>query len=524
MAINFTYTESTNIVVQLEGTEGTPATFANFVTADRAGTADLLPAENCTVNHTLTYQIRPVELRALQISFILSGTSAGATDTLDVTGTDWDGQAQNESIDVSGGDATYNGAYKWRTITDMDCTGWADGTLQVTQPQWGVIWDKGSNQYQVDSLFEIGDGGTSTYFQTKSELIKFTIDVPHTKASAYFYIGSSSGDWSGEGSYLVVAPSSANKQLVDGGTVEIYGSIVEFTSNFLSFGRTTGGSIAVKNSIFRSYDASKGMVFYTSLSYISLQDVYGSKTHLGFRKEPDVCENVHMEDCSYGIIVNAQQATVFNIRITNPGSVYPQLGGANYIIMIDNVGWTPAPRVGAADGYIAESFTCNIHMADKEGADLVSASVDCEYAHLVEGTDNKTYKCIQDHTAVDATHLPITGNDWASYWELYSDTESFFKTSWLTGFNYKYATTEFSTQTTDANGDITEQIIQWKKWTTTDEVEEKRLHKFTISKPGYETLGKPNFTVDHAMKKNWSLQPLRARNYARSRVRGVQFQ
>ena len=35
MAITFTYTESTNKVVVTEGTSGTPATFANFVTFDR---------------------------------------------------------------------------------------------------------------------------------------------------------------------------------------------------------------------------------------------------------------------------------------------------------------------------------------------------------------------------------------------------------------------------------------------------------------------------------------------------------
>ena len=45
MAITFAYTESTNTVVVTEGTSGTPATFADFVTADRAGTGtDLLLA------------------------------------------------------------------------------------------------------------------------------------------------------------------------------------------------------------------------------------------------------------------------------------------------------------------------------------------------------------------------------------------------------------------------------------------------------------------------------------------------
>ena len=88
----WTYDESTNMVVVIAGTEGTPATFDDFVTADRAGTAELTPEDapiNCGTNLTLTEQVRPVEDLAVQITFTLAGTSAGAGDTLDVTGTDW---------------------------------------------------------------------------------------------------------------------------------------------------------------------------------------------------------------------------------------------------------------------------------------------------------------------------------------------------------------------------------------------------------------------------------------------------
>ena len=339
MAITFTYNEATNTVVLSEGTIETPATFDDFVTFDRAGTAELLAAEACGFNHTLTYPVRPVEDLAITIDFVLDSTSADVTqewtaasanlttgtvigtnnvtdtytddgnsysieevngtpamdfdftwsglptnyypekvfvrgfylgsathdvliymwnydtsawdrltaatrdfptdtsdqdytfnvpavdtenyfssgaakirinhigtginthqfhvnqivfqrdatnNTLDITGTSFDGSAQNESIDVSGGDDTYNGTKKWATITDIDCNGWDDGTLEVNQGSWGVIWDFGGGQYQVDAVFEIGNGTTPTYFSSVNELVYY-----NTGASIEIFKGGS---------------------------------------------------------------------------------------------------------------------------------------------------------------------------------------------------------------------------------------------------------------------------------------------------------------------------------------------
>ena len=146
MAIVFTYTKSTNTVVLTGGTSGTPATFADFVTADRAGSVTLLTAWVPNNNtKALTYQITPVEKRALLISFVVAAKTAEA-DFIFVTGTDaWDA-AQTESINVTAGNGTYVTTKRFRTITNIDCsdnaggggTVWADGTVAVTQPQWGV--------------------------------------------------------------------------------------------------------------------------------------------------------------------------------------------------------------------------------------------------------------------------------------------------------------------------------------------------------------------------------------------------
>jgi len=155
-----TYDEATSKISVAGYTEIAPAGFADFSTEDRAGSAELLAAEACGINHTLTYQVRPVEARAIPINFVLNGATTGAGDTLDVTGTDWDGVVRVDNIDVSAsGTSTYNsGVTKWRTITDIDCTGWADGTIQVTQDQWGVVWDHGSRTYAFDCKVRLLNG------------------------------------------------------------------------------------------------------------------------------------------------------------------------------------------------------------------------------------------------------------------------------------------------------------------------------------------------------------------------------
>ena len=57
----FDYDESTNVLEVTDGTEGTPATFADMYAADKVGVDTvLLVAENGAADNTLTYQVRPL--------------------------------------------------------------------------------------------------------------------------------------------------------------------------------------------------------------------------------------------------------------------------------------------------------------------------------------------------------------------------------------------------------------------------------------------------------------------------------
>lgn len=137
-----TYTPSTGQIQVAGYSLGTPCTFNDIHTADLAGTLQLLAPTATALGLTLTYQVQPAEERALKIDFVLAGTNAGAGDTVDITGTGCDAAAQTESIDVSGGDGTYTSTKFFRTITNVDCTGFSDavGTVEIIQNRWGAFW------------------------------------------------------------------------------------------------------------------------------------------------------------------------------------------------------------------------------------------------------------------------------------------------------------------------------------------------------------------------------------------------
>ena len=450
-----------NKVIVTGGTSGTPAEFPAFVTADRAGTAVLLAATSCTINMTLTYQIRPVELLAIQLAFILAGTTAGAGDTLDITGTDWNGDAQSESIDVSAGDATYNGAKRWRTITDIDCTGWADGTLRVTQEQWGLVWDFGNASfYQYDGkAWDIGDNSTSTYFTSKKEAVYLSdgCNGPRVRHAATHQIGGLVGDGGVDGSYW----SFGNTSSFFWGdwtssSVKVYASQAHSrnSANIRFRFMTSGDGLDFRNSILSGTLAGVSNLFdFGYAEIVNYQRMYAhSLSDWGYYTNvaTNITDGVHIHNCKYGIGGNAAGAELINTLITSSvtGDVNTQVNGTT-VNRIDPSSISVGVVNNQADNWVQDTYTCNVKVLDRAGAALQSVTVLCEE---------------QD------------------------DTEVF-------------------SVSTDASGDITEQQVRYKRWSGTAEtLTDYSPHKFTLSKAGYKTLVLEAFTVDHPLVLHLELQ------------------
>jgi len=371
---SFAYTKSTNTIVVTNGTEGAPATFNDMYIADQAGTVELLAAWSPDNNtKALTYQLTPADKKGLKIDFVIESKTAEA-DYIFITGTDIDGNAQTESIDVtsleSGGGGTFTTTKWFATITNIDCsdnsagggTVWADGTIQITQPRWGVV-------------HEIVEDGS------------YKIDC-------------------------IVAIERLN--IIDA-------------------------------HLFNSYDAP-----------VVAEDLLLTNVALGFYGQHSSGEIVITDFGTVGTrTTDAQQETAATLVLKDPKT---------------NLGTV---RVNNAIGAIIEQYTCNIHIADKDGADLESATIQCQtFGNVVSNDGGSTfYKCLEDHTSgTFATDL--AAGKWelttAAYAALAGCVGGARTGEWVTGIDYVAAASEFSTAT-DVNGDITEQTIDYKKWIGTSE-------------------------------------------------------
>jgi len=459
MAISFSYDEATNKVVVTGGTEGTPATFTDFVTADRAGTnTKLLDAGSPANDLALTYAVRPVENKALKVKCVVANKTA-ETDYIFITGKDWKGDAQTESIDVSAGNGSYETTKYWSEITTLDCsdnpagggTVWADGDLTVTQDIWGVIWDYGNGQYRVDSSFYIGDDVVSTYFKTEKELVYANKKIIFLTNST-FQLGNKGVQDSGYDGSMIVTTNYASAIYIFG-TLLFYGSIWTHTNakdKYLIFEFGSENSEII-DSVFNKFYA------------------------LSFRESGQVLTRVNISNTEKGIRFDGGSPTLDDIKIGYYGTVgilwaYATGGTGRNIILKDDqaTGSDIQAYQVSSDLILIDSvlnwnfiwggtntaacyrkYTCNLHIADKDGNNLSGVTILC-----------------QD-----------------------KDGNEIFSVS------------------TDASGDITEQTITYIKYeegTTTT----YSPHKFTISKAGYETLVLDEITVDKPI--DWHLELLPA--------------
>lgn len=479
MAEAYTYAVATNTVVCTGGTSGTPSTFAGFVTADRAGTGTSLKAATAASKTlTLTYPVRPVELLAIVVKCIVASKTT-STDYIYISGHDAWGTAQTESIDVSAGNGTYTSTKRWSVIDNLSCddavdgsgTVWADGTLAVTQDIWGVIWNTAYNTYFIDCIFTVGDGSTSTVFaETKKAIIFKDVFYLAVKAAATYQQGTKNGATSGTAGGLLAWRHSSttdmgNTNPIWAGTVLLYGVLIA----------DLGVNLPYKNPKFTISGASSEFISVYCHN-IDNFNITNSSTLTGIEfhscatsflcEGPTASPIISDLSSRYGVYGAAFQSaptggvTVRNLNLSNSttADLYMTFTTVNKDYTFIDATYTGVVMPTNTGSYYAQ-YTCNINVCDKNGTAIAGAVVDC----------------------VDTTATAV----------------------WTAG-----------SVTTDASGNITEQNISFKRYyysggsqTTT-----YSPHKFTISKPGYQTLVLENITVSAPIKWHLELQ----RSYLRA--------
>ncbi len=435
-----------NKVIVTGGTSGIPATFADFVTADRAGEAVLLAATaGLSPTLALSFALRPVDVTALLISFIVASKTT-ETDHIFITGTDWRGAAQTESLDVSAGNGTYVTTKYFATISNIDCsdnsagggTQWADGTVRVTQPQWGLVWDMGLGQYRIDAqLWDVGDNSTTTNFTSKREMIRFSNEIRplRLRGQATLRIGDVGAlGTSKEGSFWAWETAGAEKTTFFG-----TGILLAYGSMFHNLGSGPLDHMRIENasSILQDIEYD-GFQYLRITGAATFTRVNLSKGDRCFRIEAAAnFSDLRAGDfASYGIYLLTPPAGVEigGLAVINDAATADDARSfnlANDVDIIDStLDWTKISMDGTPTAVIFNVQTVNIHVADRAGVDLQSVTVLCEDKD-------------------DAQQFSVS---------------------------------------TDANGDIAVQRVQYQRKETNESLTTFSPHKFTISKAGYETL------------------------------------
>ena len=466
----FTYTRSTNTLVVTGGTSGSPADFASMLTADRAGSVTLLAAWTPISNtKALTYQVAPAEVLALLISFVIASKTT-ETDYIFITGTDAWSAAQTESIDVSAGNGTYVSTKRFRTITNIDCsdnaagggTVWADGAVQVTQPQWGVVWNSGTASYQCDAILEIGDGSTATFFKTIREVfigVNFKVFD-----AATFQSGELSANNAGyDGSSIILTPTAQLDFINAGATtanISIYASSISIKSNYATR-FYQGNAVSVFDSLINSNSIANSTVtvLFGGMANCTLKRVGVTNFYALYFSSITATsiENLYSLYSYRGIGVLGGTGTVRNLYLIDPTSVDVRLQiGTLYLIDTNKANLTLSY---SSTNKLYEEFSVNLKIVDSAGAAIESATT-----RLID----------------------------------------------------KNSTEAFSVST-DANGEIVEQIIVYRYLTgTTSTVYSP--HVLTVSKAGYQTLIIPAITIDAPIDWTVELQPAGTANMSRVRV------
>lgn len=332
------------------------------------------------------------------------------------------------------------------------------GTARVDTFMTEIVADA---MYTIQKDIDFGDGATSTYFQSTNEMVYFEDGiVSEVQSNATLQMGKLEGDYGYNGSTWSYG-QAANLSFVQvGGTARIYGSTINLRTNQRITILGLGDGIELVSTVFNGIGGGTQILqFGSNVSLVMRRFTLQNAGRLEFAENPALAEEVFIHFCIKSIFANNSSLITTPVITSFTISDYNTFGAITLTAQ-DPLFNVQTPSNQDAAGIIIEQYTSQIHVTDKSGADIEGVDVDITYAHLVEGSDSKTYKCIQDHTAVDATHKPITGNDWESFWELY-DADGGLGGDWDTGFDYKADAAEFTTGQTDENGDLRggEQIV-----------------------------------------------------------------
>jgi len=314
--------------------------------------------------------------------------------------------------------------------------------------------------YQFHLPFEIGNSTTTTTLLTLNEHLYFDAECyPLTKANSTWTDGTKiSSTLTNDGSFIVISDTDGSgSQRAQLGVTNWYGTHVYSKMS----GSTNAGykadqaSFQGSGELINCFLGWRNYFTFYSTGYTSTQNTFGDIWN-GMQATlagQTLTDPIVLVTNASGYALRAGFSGGGTLIVVNPvwsqGSLFYTHSSQSHLVYVRELVGACTFRSDVtwhADTMFYQQYSCNIHVVDKDGVALQSVVVDCE------------------------------------------DTNA--GAVWTAG-----------TVSTDASGDITEQLITYKTFDTDDWDSDPSgtslsPHKFTISKAGYETLILDAITVD----------------------------
>ncbi len=323
---------------------------------------------------------------------------------------------------------------------------------------WGIVSEIVAGiAYFISSgatKIRFGDGATASYFKSLNELVIFDDGVQfEVYGNATLQLGELYGGYGVNGSTWRLKTTAHFFVTATGaGSFKMFGSTLIQENNWWIACYNTSCTVEIRDS--RIQAAGNALVLRSPNT--TLSGVFLSECGVNLQATPALFENVHTHRAESGI--TSATATVSNARVTSTvlRDIYVPFSG-DIITLIDCFYNRTRTLLANANNELRERHPLNLQIVDAVDAAVDGATVVCHDQH---------------------------------------------------------ATQVFST-TTDANGDIAEQIVQYVDQLGTSETETLYSpHTITISKTGFVTLILTK--VDMSVPRSW-----RARLYAPSSTGGA---
>lgn len=280
---------------------------------------------------------------------------------------------------TSGDPVTWNDVWDWddgggSSGGDGDIPIDGGGTAKVNTYITEIVADA---VYLILGSVFIGDGSTSTYFVSVGEMVYFVDDIHfQTVTAATTVIGEITSGEVTNASMWSWNPLSSGvaTRMVNGGAIFLYGTTIinRGTGNFFfQAGEATLNRVTFigGGAFYWRCPVTANDVLISDLSYFILSFI------------PVEFTRVHLN--SLGNYMGVESDSVTNgLKITNPSGDALSISSNISLDAVDNDPTGPLDiadvAMGSGTGEYNEIYTCNIHVTDKDGADLEGVTILCE--------------------------------------------------------------------------------------------------------------------------------------------------